>query len=206
MNKLDTLADVDLPEFKIIVDTREQRPWIFTKDTPTQIATLKTGDCTFDGGQGLFGIERKSRNDIYGCIGQGRQRFNRELIRARTIHAQITPEKLKKKCLDLDLNFEEETRRPPFFAFAVIIDCHESVFIRPDKEGCQLHPNAIKAAIQAWRRDYGINFFFGGTRQNSAKYATMILQHWYNELKFGLWTPITSVTAAGKKAKAGCPF
>lgn len=47
-----------MKEFKIIIDTREQKPWSFP-EYETSIAKLDTGDYSIDGYQHLVGIERK---------------------------------------------------------------------------------------------------------------------------------------------------
>ena len=71
----------DMPEFKIIRDSREKRG--FDLDGPTSVAGLKTCDYTIDGFQDDIGIERKSMDDLIACLGKQRDRFERELVRAR---------------------------------------------------------------------------------------------------------------------------
>jgi len=97
-------AEPAISEFVVLVDSREQAPWqfhgIFT-DTPgkppkplvvrTRIATLRTGDYSIEkahaAAQGHPGtphacaIERKSLADLWGTLGAGRERFERELQR-----------------------------------------------------------------------------------------------------------------------------
>lgn len=61
----------------IIVDTREQLPyWTTTR------ATLMVGDYTTKKLKGIFHIERKSLQDLYGTLTSGNQRFKAELFRA----------------------------------------------------------------------------------------------------------------------------
>lgn len=76
----------------VIVDTREQAPYSFAGLTcdasdgggpltvPTVRGTLASGDYSLVGYAGIA-IERKSIADLYGTIGQGRERFERELVR-----------------------------------------------------------------------------------------------------------------------------
>lgn len=63
------------------IDTREQRPYSFPDGWPVMKATLKTGDMTLLGHEDVFVIERKSLNDLVGCIFT--DRFRRELERLR---------------------------------------------------------------------------------------------------------------------------
>lgn len=76
----------------VICDTREQSPYTFAGLTcdasdgggpltvPTIRETLASGDYSLQGHAGIA-IERKSLPDLYGTIGQGRDRFERELER-----------------------------------------------------------------------------------------------------------------------------
>ena len=86
--------------FSVAVDTREQLDWTFqglrvdVSDStyprherglplliPTQPATLNAGDYSIVGHENEIAIERKSPEDLYGSIGRGRGRFQRELER-----------------------------------------------------------------------------------------------------------------------------
>lgn len=71
---------------KIIVDTREQIPFTFTgdryADTTVGAGTLATGDYSLAGLEDRVAVERKSLDDLVGCLTSGRERFERELARA----------------------------------------------------------------------------------------------------------------------------
>ena len=62
----------------IVVDTREQKPYRFTR---CQVKTLPTGDYSLVGLEDCIAIERKSAADLAGSLGAGRTRFRRELER-----------------------------------------------------------------------------------------------------------------------------
>jgi ERCC4-type nuclease len=62
----------------IIVDTREQSPYAYTRMV---VKTLKTGDYSVEGLENEVCCERKSLTDLYGTVGAGRERFVRELER-----------------------------------------------------------------------------------------------------------------------------
>jgi len=63
-----------------IIDTREQLPLDLS---PLRIVTgtLTTGDYSIRGLESIIAIERKSLPDLLGCIGQHRERFEREIQR-----------------------------------------------------------------------------------------------------------------------------
>jgi len=77
----------------ILVDTREQTPWplqsiIDEHRLPflVETATLRSGDYTVREAPFVV-IERKSLQDLVGCVGHGRDRFERELrMRERPIY------------------------------------------------------------------------------------------------------------------------
>ena len=63
-----------------VVDTREQLP-LYLSPLQTVDGTLTTGDYSVVGLEGVVAIERKSLGDLLGCIGQHRERFDREVQR-----------------------------------------------------------------------------------------------------------------------------
>lgn len=71
---------LDPNDITIIVDTREQTPWDMTP-LKTEVGTLDTGDYTVKGLEKEISIERKSLDDLLGCVGQSRERFDREIKR-----------------------------------------------------------------------------------------------------------------------------
>ena len=67
----------------IVVDSREQTPLPITR-LETVRAGLTTGDYSFQGGEDVFAVERKSIDDLVGCcMGGNRERFEREMHRLR---------------------------------------------------------------------------------------------------------------------------
>jgi ERCC4-type nuclease len=63
-----------------VCDTREQRP-LDLQPMQTKRETLTTGDYSVAGLENVVTVERKSLDDLLGCIGQERERFDREMIR-----------------------------------------------------------------------------------------------------------------------------
>ena len=70
-------------DITIIVDTREQRPYEFT--SPTEVGTLSIGDYSLKGFEDLVAIERKTLNDLIGCLTKDRERFEKELLKGRAL-------------------------------------------------------------------------------------------------------------------------
>ena len=66
---------------KFIVDTREQNPLKF-RNIETIRKKLDAGDYSIEGMEHLISIERKSAADLYGTLGKGNKRFQKELKRA----------------------------------------------------------------------------------------------------------------------------
>lgn len=87
------LPNVIFCPFTVIVDTREQAPWLF-RDIKAgkqdnfadiivdyRVETLQTGDYSIAGFEDRVCIERKSIDDAFGTFGGDRERFERELDR-----------------------------------------------------------------------------------------------------------------------------
>ncbi len=67
-------------DITIVVDTREQRPLVFTEFKAVK-GTLSTGDYSAIGYEDQICVERKSLDDLCGSLGLGRERFDREIER-----------------------------------------------------------------------------------------------------------------------------
>jgi DNA excision repair protein ERCC-4 len=117
-------------ELTIIIDTREQRPYIFYP-TPVKIQTLKTGDYSVLGMEDIVSVERKSLDDFIASISWQRERFRREMERlsalpfsAVVIEAKIsdiTGQKYRSRmtpesALATALSWSMEFKVPFFFA------------------------------------------------------------------------------------------
>jgi DNA excision repair protein ERCC-4 len=78
--KLKLPATISPESVTAIVDTREQRP-LNLAPLRTEQATLATGDYSVKGLEHVVAIERKSLDDLLGCVGCDRERFDREVQR-----------------------------------------------------------------------------------------------------------------------------
>lgn len=77
-----------IANFTAIIDSREQTPVLLKLNEKgdilnSQVGTLYTGDYSIKGFEDLIAIERKSLSDLMGCIGSGRERFEKEIQRLR---------------------------------------------------------------------------------------------------------------------------
>ncbi|HUV58525.1 MAG TPA: ERCC4 domain-containing protein [Desulfatiglandales bacterium] len=68
---------------KLLIDTREQQPYIF--ETPSDVGTISIGDYSVCGLENHIAIERKELNDLIGCLTTDRDRFEKELFKARAL-------------------------------------------------------------------------------------------------------------------------
>lgn len=59
----------------ILVDTREQRPLVFSADVDIERCGLPTGDYSLAGSTDRVAIERKSLPDLVACVSSERDRF-----------------------------------------------------------------------------------------------------------------------------------
>lgn len=66
-----------------LIDTREQLPLDLAPLKIDRVG-LQTGDYSLLGLENEVAVERKSLDDLISCIGSGRERFERELVRLRS--------------------------------------------------------------------------------------------------------------------------
>ncbi len=87
------MAKRNYPPFKIIRDSREKKGngWNFRASSNCsgmEVRKLDTGDYSIDGYEHLIMIERKSITDLWHSLVQDRERFMREMERAKEIPAR----------------------------------------------------------------------------------------------------------------------
>ena len=66
----------------IKIDSREQRPYSFDN---TETGTLQVGDYSILGLEDHISVERKTMDDLIGCLTGDRDRFERELYKGRAL-------------------------------------------------------------------------------------------------------------------------
>lgn len=72
--------DIEYADLTVICDTREQTP-LKLDPMAVERGTLATGDYSIKGLEHLIAIERKSLPDLIMCVGQERERFEKECQR-----------------------------------------------------------------------------------------------------------------------------
>lgn len=114
-------------DYKIYVDTREQRPLSFKRQS--EIKTLKFGDYAFSCDKSTCNcyIERKSISDLIGTLSGGFERFCREIERAWAAEANfiVLVEESLDNCLkfnELSTVYKKQTRVTPDYIFRNVRD------------------------------------------------------------------------------------
>lgn len=125
---------------KILVDTREQLPFRFER-WPAVIVepgTLPTGDYSLPGMEHRVALERKSLDDLVGCLlSAGRDRFEKELARAQ----------------GMDL-------------FAVVVEAGLPDVTR-HRYHSRMLPKSVVESVNAFMVRYGVPFLFCGDRPHA---------------------------------------
>jgi ERCC4-type nuclease len=132
--------------FVIAVDTREQQPYRYDGAITM---TLATGDYSIVGLEDRVTIERKSKADAYGSLGQGRARFRRE--------------------------FERLARYD--YAVVVIEDTVPGFLQRPAHS--KMNPRSAIATLLAWSVRYRVPVFFAGDRDHGRALTRKLLEMYW---------------------------
>lgn len=140
--------DFTLTPFTILADTREQHPYTFTginadarqRRKPVIVkvmqATLPTGDYSLDGLTSRIAIERKSLADLFGTLGQGRDRFIRELERLNEMECA-----------------------------AVVVEADWPTIMGTPPPHSKLLPKTVYRSVLAWENRYrNVHWWMCGTR------------------------------------------
>jgi ERCC4-type nuclease len=128
--------------FVILIDTREQLPLALPN---ARRATLSTGDYSIEGYVDQIAVERKSLADLYGCFGQSRERFERELER---LAAYPYP------AIVIEATLADVEHGPRF---------------------SQIHSNSAIGSLIAWGTKYRIPVWLAGDRRTAATTVHKIL-------------------------------
>ena len=155
LNPLNPFLKMKGVKLKILTDTREQLPYTF-ENYPVQIgrAALTVGDYSLAGFQDRIAIERKSLNDLIGCLtGTNRIRFEKELARAGS-----------------------------FERFAVVVES-DIQDVSAGHYVSKMQPHAALQSITAFYIRYGIPFLFCGNRDGAEYMTFSILQKYYYEIE-----------------------
>jgi ERCC4-type nuclease len=130
-------------EIVVAIDTREQKPYRFSR---SEVKTLPTGDYSVVGLEDRIAIERKTKEDAYSSLGQGRERFERELQRLSHLdYAAIV----------IETSLPDFLRAPAF---------------------SRMNPKAAAGSIVAWSVKYRVCVFFAGDRAHGNALTRHLLE------------------------------
>lgn len=135
----------------ITIDTREQRPYTFKTEAET--ATLSTGDYSLKGASHLVAVERKTLDDLIGCLTTERERFERELYRGRALDY-----------------------------FALVVEASLSD-LSSGRYQSKMLPKAAIQSLLAFSIRYGLPVFFVENRRFGARVTESLLLKYSEELK-----------------------
>ncbi|MEW6262165.1 MAG: ERCC4 domain-containing protein [Thermodesulfobacteriota bacterium] len=136
----------------IVIDTREQDPLTFT--LPMERGTLVTGDYSVKGLESFLAVERKSVDDLVGCLKNGqRERFERELSRGR----------------GLDY-------------FALVLEADLKTFADGHYRS-EMNPKAVVQSLLAFSVRYNLPVFFCPGRDYAARVVESLLLKYVAELE-----------------------
>ena len=120
-------SEYDNPKHKIYIDTREQKPLKFKRET--EVKTLKFGDYALSDKELTCNcyIERKSVGDFIGTMSGGLERFKNEIGRARDADAYlvILVEESLANCLSFNYLphvYKKNTKATPEYIFRNVRD------------------------------------------------------------------------------------
>lgn len=205
-----------LPPPTIVVDTREQTPWIPAIERPggrrillpVVRRKLNAGDYTVEGYEAEIAIERKSLADWIGTMfsavdtAEGKatswERFRRELARARD---GVQPS-------------DGAAPIPPLKSFCIMVEgSRQDVEAR--RYRMDVHPNAVRGRSDSVFADYGVPVFWSGlpaaltpqgwafdaARADMGRLAMWTLIRWWERRSLAKGATAGDITAAFRLAE-----
>lgn len=138
---------------KILVDSREKAPYRFENypGVTTGTTSLQSADYTLAGLHDLVGVERKSLDDMAQTLTAGRERFVRELERARG-----------------------------FELFAIVVEGTLQDALA-GKYRSKLAPQSFVQSLFAYQVRYGVHIMWAGNRQGGEHVCYSLLQKFLTE-------------------------
>lgn len=140
---------------KIIVDSREQRPFTFSRFPGVEVVTgtLATGDYSLPGLETLAAIERKSLADLVGCLTGERDRFERELARLSAFELR-----------------------------AVVVEASWSD-LEAGRYRSRMNPHAAAQSVLTFQVRHRVPFMFAGSREGAETIAHGLLAKYLREIQ-----------------------
>ena len=151
------------PDFRIVVDTREQRPLFQAPghtysappfDTWAVPGTLATGDYSIQGREHRILVERKSLADLYQSVGRGRERFEREFLRLRAVETRI---------LVIESSYRQMAEPLPGELISF------------------MQPTSVEGTVLSWWDRYGVVPVWVGEPRMARRFVFRLLARWWVE-------------------------
>lgn len=144
---------VDPTALHVLVDSREPspHPWAAHWSAELVRGTILTGDISLPGCEHLVCIERKTVDDLIGCLTTSRERFSKELARAQAI--------------------------PHFW---VVCEGSYSDLLS-GRYRSQMSPRAAFQSVVALMTRYRVPFLMAGSVRVAAQLTESLLIKWYRE-------------------------
>ena len=142
-----------MTDFTVVVDTREQLPYIFGPGVETVEKTLETGDYSVEGYEDVFAVERKSLPDLLKSITWDRDRFKREVVRGDDL-----------------------------VGFVVVIESSLRSVNNWEYER-EVHPNSVTGTVNNWEKYHNVDFEWAGDRAGAEAETLRTLERWYNSYR-----------------------
>ena len=156
-------------KMKILVDTREQTPYVFAPpryaDVEVVRDSLATGDYSLCGLTDLIALERKSLSDLTGTLTTGRDRFRRECERGRGLQY-----------------------------FGLIIEASMDD-VRRHNYRSAMTPQSLLQTLAAWSIRYGLHVHWAGSRAGGEYLTHSLLEKFLKEQETRLKAVMANVAA-----------
>jgi len=137
----------------IVVDTREQEPYVFDPARVTTVRrTLLAGDYSLDGLESIVAVERKSLDDFATTVVRHRERFGREL---RVLAGYALG------CVVVEATLDD---------------------IVEHRYRADVHPNSVVGATLSIIVDYGVPVYLAGDRQLARLFVEGLLRRYHRKL------------------------
>jgi ERCC4-type nuclease len=148
------MKELILPD--IAIDTREQLRYQFDGYTSYR-TTLATGDYSLRGFENCLAVERKNHSDAWGCLTEGRRRFER--------------------CLE---------RLSQLDRAAIVIEASMADFCVPPPQVKRVNAATAMGSYISWSTKWRIPVFFAENRQWGERVTLRVLAAYYKHCAGGV--------------------
>lgn len=140
---------------KIAIDTREQLRYMFDGYESFR-TTLKTGDYSLEGYEDVLAVERKNHSDAWGCLTEGRKRFERCLERLSLLDRA-----------------------------AIVIESSMAEFVIPPSQVKRVNAATAMGSYISWSTKYRIPVYFAENRQWGERVTLRVLAAYFKHCAQG---------------------